>query len=140
MEWTRDGIVQALRRVAEASPFRLRPSPVPFDFARVPQDVIDGSYRVTVASGRVEGWLDHYESREDTAEVWIARRHGADVTATHDALTREATSLVSAIARAGDAQDFALIDGGRDIAIESDGTSSYLVARITVPVAYAARL
>lgn len=139
-EWTRVGLLQAIRDVVEASPFSLRPSPVPFDFRRVPQDVIDGSYRAVVSGGRAEGWMNWRELREDAVEVWVARAHGADVTATHDALTTMAGSLVSAVAHAGQAQDFDLMDEGRDIAIEPDGVSSYLVARITLPVAYAARL
>jgi hypothetical protein len=139
-EWTRVGLLQAIRDVVEASPFSLRPSPTPFDLSRVPQDVIDGSYRLAVAGGRVEGWMNGGEGREDTLEVFVARTHGADVTDAHDALTTLASSLVSAVAHAGQAQDFDLMDEGRDIAIESDGVSSYLVARITLPVAYAARL
>lgn len=139
-EWTRVEILRALRQTLEGAPSYLRPSPVPFDFGRVPQDVIDGSYRLVVTGGRSEGWLDRYEHREDIVEVWVARRHGADLTATHDALIAEATSLVSAVVDAGQRLDFDVVNEGRDLAIETDGQTSYLVARITLPVAYAARV
>jgi len=139
-EHVASSIVGFVRAVVEADPFGLRPSPTPFDFDRVPQDVIDGSYRLVPVAVRSVGALDYYETRTDTLDLWIARAHNGNPTATMDALLTETHSLVSAVARAGQAYDFDLTDDAWGYQVRPIPGASYTVAQITLPLSYAAHL
>lgn len=139
-EYVATEVLAYVRAVVEAAPFSLQPSPVPYDFSRVPQDTIDGAYRLEHTATRSIGAFDFCETREDDVALWVARIHGEDVTATMDGLLVLAHSLVAAIAREGVRRDFDLRDEGRGVEISSAAGTSYAVARVALPLAYAARL
>lgn len=139
-EHVASSIVGFVRAVVEADPFGLRAAPTPFDFDRVPQDAIDGSYRLVQVGARSVGALDWYETRFDTFDLWVARAHNGDPTRTMDALLTETHSLVAAVARAGQVQDFDLTDDAWGYQVRPMPGASYTVAQITLPLSYAASL
>ena len=138
-EHVASSIVGFVRAVAEGDPFWLVPTQTPYGFDLQPADAIDGTYRLVPQSVRSVGALDWYETRFDTFDLWTARRHGGDMTAAMDALVVTATSLVAAVARAGVVHDYDLMDE-RGFEVGTDPGASYAVARITLPLSYAARL
>lgn len=139
-EHVASSIVGFVRAVVEAAPFRLRPAPTPFDFERVPQDVIDGSYRLAPLSARAVGGFNFCETRHDTFDLWVARTHKGDQTVAMDALMTETHSLVAAVAQAGVTHDFDLTDDAWGYQVRPVPGASYTVAQITLPISYAAHL
>lgn len=139
-EHVASSIVGFVRGVVEAAPFRLAPATEPFDFTRVPATVIDGCYRLVPGPMRSVGAFDFYETRTDLFDLYLARRNGGDLAQTMDRLTTEAHSLVAAITREGQTRDFDLSDEGRGFEVGRDPGQSYAIARITLPLSYAARL
>jgi hypothetical protein len=139
-EHVASSIVGFVRAVVEAAPFYLTPTQTPYGFDLQPADNIDGTYRLVPQTYRSVGAFNWYETRQDTLELWVARAHGGDMTAAMDGLVTMASSLVAAIAREGVTQDFDLMDGGRASDVGADPGQSYAVARIALPLSYAARL
>jgi hypothetical protein len=139
-EYTPTQIVALVRTVVEAAPFALRASETPYSFDLQPQTVIDGSYRLVPSAIRSVGALGLYETRTDTVELWTAATHDGDVTGTLDTLTTRAHSLTAAIVRDGIARDYMLVDEGRAVEIRAPQGATYAVARLTLPLTYAATL
>jgi hypothetical protein len=139
-EHVASSIVGFVRAVVEAAPFSLVPTQTPYGFDLQPADNIDGTYRLVPSAARAVGAFNWYETRQDTFDLWVARAHGGDMTAAMDGLVTLASSLVAAIAREGATQDFDLMDEGRASEVGADPGQSYAVARIALPLSYAARL
>lgn len=139
-EHVASSIVGFVRAVVEAEPFALTPTQTPYGFSLQPADNIDGTYRLVPQGYRSVGGFNWRETRMDTCDLWVARAHGGDMTAAMDGLVTLAHSLVAAIAREGVTQDFDLVDEGRALEVGADPGQSYAVARIALPLSYAARL
>jgi hypothetical protein len=139
-EHVASSIVGYVRAVVEAAPFGLVPTQTPYGFDLQPADNIDGTYRLVPQSYRSVGAFDFHETRFDTFDLWVARGHGGDLTTAMDGLLLTATSLVAAIAREGNRRDFDLMDEGRGFEVGRDPGQSFAVARVTLPLSYAASL
>ena len=139
-EHVASSIVGFVRAVVEAEPFTLTPTQTPYGFDLQPADNVDGTYRLVPATYRAIGALNFYETRFDTFDLWFARAHGGDTTATLDGLMLTCTSLVAAIAREGIVRDYDLMDEGRGSEVAMAPGQSFALARITLPLSYAARL
>lgn len=139
-EHVASSIVGFVRNVVEADPFGLIPTTTPYGFSLQPADNIDGTYRLVPTAIRAVGAFDFRETRYDTFDLWVARAHGGDMTGVMEELAVTAHSLVAAIAREGVIRDFDLMDEGRGFEVGADPGQSYAVARVSLPLSYAARL
>lgn len=139
-EHVASSIVGFVRAVVEAAPFYLTPTQTPYSFVLQPAEQIDGTYRLVPVAARAVGAFDWSETRYDTFDLYVARSHGGDMAGAMDGLVTQAHSLVAAIAREGRTRDFDLMDEGRGFDIGADPSQSFAIARLTLPLSYAASL
>jgi hypothetical protein len=139
-EHVASSIVGFVRAVVEASPFALVRTVTPYGFDLQPSENVDGTYRLVPQSIRAVGGFDYHETRYDTFDLWVARGHRGDMTLAMDDLVTQCHSLIAAVAREGQAQDFDLTDEGLGFTVGVEPGQSYALARITLPLSYAATL
>ncbi len=129
-------ILNRVRSLTCGAPFYLTPSPEPFDFDRVPQQVIDGAVRVESQTTGTIGGMSFSEERFDTLTIWVGALPGGAPYDAVNSLHTTANSLKAAIIRDGcGVGDFAVLDDAATD-VQPVGDSSYYVGRLTVPVSY----
>jgi hypothetical protein len=136
MATTIDTIVDRVHDVLAVRQFQIAPEP--FSFDRVPNQVLDRSYRVeTEASGVLSGF-NYTEERTDLVIVWVARTHDQDAVQAASLLRQDAATLRSDIIRDGaeDGGDYAVPDSGRGETIRHDPGRHFAVLRLALPVNY----
>jgi len=115
---------------------------VPFGFDLTPSSAIDQAARVVTGSVRVTGQIGVWEEQTAQVEVWLATRHGQDVTASMQQMRRDGQALVAALVQASLASGTWDIveDGGRTLDVAQDPGRSYTVGRVAVPITYEVEL
>jgi hypothetical protein len=123
-------------------PFAFVPSPVPFDFKRLPAMLIDGSFCLESESAGVTGGCSFTETRVDLLHVAIARHQEGQPDACYQALLADCASVTSAIVRDGAilGGDYDVRDEGRGFRVLHEPGRAFSVLRLTLPVDYEAQL
>lgn len=137
---TLDAIVDAVRSLVAARDYE--ETVVPFTFDLTPSQSIDRAFRIATGAPRTRGQVGQFEEQVVPVDIWTARRHGQDVTATMQAIRREAHSLTAAVVQAGitSAAWEVVEDGGRGLDIAQEPGRVYTVGRLTLPITYEAAL
>lgn len=133
---TLDAIVDRVRAVVAARGYH--ETGEPFTFDRTPAQDIDGAFRVATGAVRPTGQVGAWEEHTTTVDIWLAARHGQDVTGTAQALRQAAHSLTAALVRDGMASTAydVVEDGGRTLDVQQEPGRLYTVLRLGVPVSY----
>jgi hypothetical protein len=139
---TGDVIVDRIRSLCIAAPFGLVESPGWDSFDRMPTTTIDGAFRVVSASQGVRGKTGYVEERNDSVQVWVARKHNGDFDDVRRTMLGSVHSLTAAIVRDGaiTSGEYVVLDEGRGHAIVSDPSKEYVQLRLTVSVNYESQL
>lgn len=143
MAQTRAALLERLIGLCEAAPLSWRRTLSPLDFKALPNAVLDGAFRLTVAqlatSGRFSTYVDgakvFVETQTDTITIRVARQHKTDAQATQLALAADLHALRAAILRDARAGDYLVVDGG-SATIEPVPERDFSVGTLALPINY----
>lgn len=139
MSTTIDAIVDRCRSVVLGSPFSYVEAQSPFDFDRTTAGLIDGSIRIVDAgSNRIKAGFGFTETRIDRITVWVARKFNGDPTTGKRLLSRDMSSITTAIVRDGHqvSGEYAIEDEGRQHEIRAEQGAEFAVMQLVLPVNY----
>lgn len=136
MAQTIDVIRDRIASVCASTPFLFTEAVTPLDFDLNPSQQIDQVFRVTSEAGGIIGGFNYSEERTDLVQIWLARKHRADVPHAYRQLLTDASSLRAAVIRDGIANggDYCVPQDGSGYSVEQPDGREFLVLRLTVPV------
>jgi hypothetical protein len=136
-----DVVRDRIASVCASAPFDFLEAETPFDFSLQPTTQIDQVFRLTSESDFVVGGFAYTEERQDTVEIWVARKQAGAPRTAYTALLTDVSSLRAAIIRDGatGGGDYTVPDGA-GFSVQHDDGQEYAVLRLTVPVNYEAEV
>jgi len=134
-----DTVRDRIASVCASAPFGFLEAETPFDFTLQPTTQIDQVFRVTCESDFVIGGFNYTEERQDTMEIWVARKQAGAPRVAYDALVTDVSSLRAAIIRDGatGGGDYIVPDGA-EFSLQHGEGQEYAVLRVAIPVNYEA--
>jgi hypothetical protein len=139
---TADQIVNRIRSICSGPVFGFQEAVSWVDFDLQPESNIDGVYRIPPMSSQGSlGGFGFYEDRQESVQIWVARKHNGDYAAVRSALSNDVHSLTAAVMRDGHetSGDYAVTDEGRGHAIAEVPDTTYMTMRLTLPINYDAQ-
>ena len=112
------------------------------DFDLQPESHIDSVYRIPPMSSQgSRGGFGFYEDRDETIQIWVARKRNGDTYHASQLLADDVHSLTAAVMRDAhqDSGDYAVTDEGRGHAVEDVPGADYLRMRLTLAINYDAQ-
>lgn len=141
---TIDAIVDRVRSLCAGAPFYFTEAAHWGTFDLQPTTNVDQVFRIPPPSSQsVAGGFSYMESRTDSMQIWVARKHNQDYPAVRRTLLRDMHSLTAAITRDAyqSSGDYGIPDGGRGHSISPEAPGKdYITLRLTLPVNYDAQL
>jgi hypothetical protein len=126
--------------VCASQPLGLIEAVTPFSFDLQPTGVIDGVFRVEIASGDVIGGFNYREEYTDRVTVWVARKYAGDSHAAYRQLRNTASSIRAAVIRDGAeiSGEYIVVDGDSEARIAREDGREFAVLQVALPVNYEA--
>jgi hypothetical protein len=135
-------IVDRVRSLCANETFGLVEAVTWVDFDLQPESNSDAVYRVPPMSSQgSRGGFGYYEDRDETLQIWVARKHNDDYHAAARLLSDDVHSLTAAVMRDGlDAGgDYGVTDEGRGHQVDAVPGATYLTLRLSLPINYDAQ-